>query len=366
MKKYLTSLLLLSCFLNTSILADDRIPVKIGVITPLTTAQAYNGETIKRTAELTREFILDKSTKYNYSFSFEDGKCGDGSAAATAAQRFINVDGIRFIVVACSGSTIQAAPIAEKYKTLLIAVLSSHKDIKHLGDYVFRTYLDVEKASRKLAGVIKSDGNKRVAVLTEDNTFTIGISDIIEEEIGGIKTLSDNFPFDSTDFRSILMRVKASKPDALYLSMASPTSAANMMNQIHQLKIPAKIYMFHMPDLNDFIPLVNNNADGLKYLGTPKLSEGSPEYQRITSEYIKRYDEGPSFDLVMRTTFDAIMAIYDGIEASGPDAEKVKDFLYTYKTQGALGPVAFDKNGDVKDLDYALKEIKGEKKVFLE
>ena len=50
----------------------------------------------------------------------------------------------------------------------------------------------------------------------------------------------------------------------------------------------------------------------------------------------------PSFDYLLRTTYDAIKVIIAGVEGVGNNAPLVKEFIKTYQGSGALGRIEFD------------------------
>ena len=115
-----------------------------------------------------------------------------------------------------------------------------------------------------------------------------------------------------------------------------------------------------MPEASSFRKVTGNASDGLLFIGSPPDSSASKEYQQLYREYLTQYPEGPSFELLLRSTFDAVIAIFNGIETAGPNPPKIKEFLKSYKTHGALGAIEFDDNGDIKEINYTLKQIMGD------
>ena len=64
--------------------------IKIGVIAPLTGGLAQRGNDIVNLLKIITPKLNSQSDRYNYQFIIEDGKCGAGNAAITAANKFIN------------------------------------------------------------------------------------------------------------------------------------------------------------------------------------------------------------------------------------------------------------------------------------
>jgi ABC-type branched-subunit amino acid transport system substrate-binding protein len=334
-----------------------REVVKIGAIVPLTGGLARRGEDVARFLEILGPELTARSQKYRYEFLVEDGRCGAGNAAVSAATKFIIIDGVRFLLTGCSGETLQVGPLAEREKVLLFAVLSNHPDVRRLGEYVFRTFHDVEPALVRFAKYLKSLPNPRVAILTEENAFTFGIRTILKRELGSALVYADDFAADSADLNTLLTRVKAANATILFLNAMSEGTLAAMLQQGRALKLPQKFYCYEFPEASGFLTAAGENAEGLKFLGNPSLTNATADFRRLRARYYELHPEGPSLEFLLMTTYDALIPIAAGIEQVGPNASKVKDFLKTYSAPGASGTVEFDEHGDLKNLPWPLKEI---------
>lgn len=178
---------LVSCLIisNDNLHAEVQKPnIKIGVIAPLTGGLAERGDDIAKLLPFIKEELESLNLKNSYEFVLEDGKCGAGNAAITSAMKFINIDGIKYIITGCSGETLQIAPLVEKNKVVTIASLSVHPDVKHAGDYVFRTYLDVDPDIKSFSNYLTSNCDAGIAILTEENAFTFGLRDMLMKSCG--------------------------------------------------------------------------------------------------------------------------------------------------------------------------------------
>jgi ABC-type branched-subunit amino acid transport system substrate-binding protein len=156
-----------------------RETVKIGAIVPLIGGLARRGQDISRLFQILEPKLNAASRRFRYQFIVEDGKCGLGSDATTAAIKLINFDKVKFLITGCSGDTLQAGPIAQRTRVLTIAVLSSHPDVRKIGDCVFRTYTDAEKNLKLFSQYILQKTSGKIALLTEEGVFTYGIRDML-------------------------------------------------------------------------------------------------------------------------------------------------------------------------------------------
>lgn len=337
---------------------EKRMEIRIGIIAPLTGGLAERGVDIQRTIELMTPYLNRRSEKYKFRFIIDDGKCGIGNSSTTIANKFIHVDRVTFLLTACSGETLQVGPIAELNKVVNFAVLSMHQDVKTLGDYIFRTYVDVERGIKLFPEFYEKKGIKKVALITEENAFTEGIKGLLEQHLGDRIISSEYFAPDSGDLRSIILRAKAKKPDAYYLNAAAAKTFSTLVKQLKQLGISSPLYTYHMPEDPSVVKALGEQLEGIVYMYEPAIKNASPRYQEFLTRYKERYSDGPSMEFLVRSTYDAVMSIADSVETVGPNTRSVKAYLYKYESQGALGKVSYDENGDIKGIDYVLKQIR--------
>ena len=339
--------------------------VKIGVIVPLTGGQAYGGDDIAKLLAVMEDRLNRRSQKYRYKFVIEDGVCGVGGAAASIANKFISVDNIEFMITGCSGETLIAGPIAQRAGVLLFSVFSSHKDVRTLGDYVFRTFVDIDRSIKRFSAYIKDHEKGGIALLTEESAFTKNIENLLLRNLASQVVYSEEFPLDSADFSTLLEKIRSKKVGAIYLSVASQGTLVNIINQAAGRKIGLRFYSYLYPELSGFIKATGDKSAGLTFLGAPELNHESAELTATIAEFKERYGRAQNWDLVFGSAFDAVQAMTDGIEAVGADPSAVKEYLMSYNKDGALGKIEFDENGDVKHINFALKRIDSNGKIVV-
>lgn len=351
-------LLLLTLLLlpTTSSALPPKTEVKIGVIAPLTLGNSERGQDIVNTLTLLGEELSKASAQYFYKFIFEDGQCGVGSVATTAVQKLINIDKVQFLITGCSGETLQAGAISERSSVLTFAVFASHPDVKKLGRFIFRTFPDQELSVAIIAKEATCLDLKDIALITEENPFTQAIKSLLVEILGDRISVSEDFLPESADFRAILSKVSASKPKVFYFMAASPSTLAHLVKQAHALGLHLPRYAFLHPDDAAFKEIAGSSAEGLKYLGLPEAGASTKDFEMFMNSFQKRFGH-PHLEFLVRTTYDALTSISAGIESQGPDPVKVRDFLESYHSKGATGDIRFDEAGDLRGLQYVLKEV---------
>jgi ABC-type branched-subunit amino acid transport system substrate-binding protein len=335
----------------------QKVPVKLGIITPLTGSMTARGEDLSRFIEILKPHLDQRVPEFSYEFILDDGKCGAGNAATTIAKKMIFVDDIKFLITTCSGETLQVGPIAQANKVINFATMSTHQDVKFLGDYVFRTFIDIDRGIAGFAKHMVKKSNGKIVLLTEENAFTFGIKDLLKKYLGKHLVLSDDFSADTYDFNSLLLRIKTSEAQGIYFNVSSDNTLIALVNKARALGLTQQIYSYSMPEAKSFRDAVGKNGEGLEYLGTPLIGKCSKEYETLMDEFYKNYPQGPSYEYALRTFYDAVLSIVAGVEAVGASPTKVKDFLLSYQTLGALGTIKYDQNGDLENMDYVFKRI---------
>lgn len=352
LKKFCFFLLLST--IPTTLIAET---VKVGVIMPLTGNQAVFGiDAVRMLNIIAPDFNL-KRKKFTFQFILEDGKCGIGNSASTAANKLIHIDKVRFLVLGCSGEVLQTAPIAEKAGVLAIGFAAGHPDIRDLGDLIFRTYVDLNKAVHLIAELMSNEIGSDIAILTEDSPFTIGIKNELLNVLGKRVVFYDDFHADETSFQSLLVKARAAKPRAYYLNTAGPRIYQNLYLQLRHMGIKEPVYSYHSPSDSDVLKNLGALQNEVKFVATPEVDKGSAEFEKFLESYIKKFPDGPNIDFLLRSSYDAVMSIVKGVENVGPDPKLVKQFLYTTKLEGAVGQLSFDEYGDIRDVNFTLKEI---------
>lgn len=354
------------CFLSALIfllvafdlLADNqKRTIKIGVIIPLTGGAAARGQDIVPLLDIMQKRFNSNSEKFNYHFILEDGKCGAGNSATTAAMKLINIDKVKFMILGCSGETLQAAAIAEKNKVIAISVGALHPDVKNLGDYIFRTFIDSEKSFLAFADFMYQDADGKIALITEENAFTSGIKKLFTDQLRTSIIIAEDFTSETTDFNSLIAKIKHKNPKGIFLNTVSESMLATLVNQLRQRGMNQKLYSFIQAEEPSFIAATGKNSRDMFFIGTPDLPYHSEGFDQMMQDYRLLDPDGPNYDFMVRVSYDALNAIFDGIEQAGDDTAAVKDFLYKYSRQGALGKVEFDSNGDIKNLNYVIRKM---------
>ena len=351
---YLT--LLLSAFSAVvSAEPEESQPVKIGMIFPLTGPMSSFGEDIAKALPLLEKRFNSEQSKYKFILLLEDGKFGQTNAAITAAKKLVEVEGVRFLVVGSSGEILQIAPYAESAHVLSVTGFSSHPGVKNAGDYIFRTYIDADRGIELVAADLSKRNINRIAVISEESSFTSAIDKSLRNRIGDKLVLAENYIPGDADFKTVIAKARSKNPSAYYLNTAAPASFITLVRQLRGSGVKEIIYTYYVPSLKEVQDSLGPLLDGVVYLDFPDTPDSSDDFRNFLVEFEKANGSGIKAPFNFRTNYNAVRVIVDAVIAVGPDSGKAKDFLYSYDRPGAAGRLRFDSNGDALDLNLVLK-----------
>lgn len=234
MRKYLvlalSSLIVMGC--GSSMVDGDGV-LKVGVIAPLSGNAAQYGEETQRILAAT---LADINANGGYNGTdveliFEDGKCS-GSDAVTAFQKLVDIDGVDAIIPFCSSESLAIAPLTESVQMLAVSGTSSNPEIEGASPYLFSfSYSDAvigETMSQEL------DKFEKIAIISEQNDYSIGLKNTVEEALGEKVVVSETFEATNTDFRNSIEKLANSGADAIFLNPFPGPNASNLAKQMSE------------------------------------------------------------------------------------------------------------------------------------
>ena len=326
-------------------------PIKIGVIGPFTGDAAVYGEPMRNTIQLAVDEINANGGigERQVEVIFEDGKC-DGTAGASAAQKLVNVDKVQSIIGGfCSGETIPSVPIAAEGKVVLLSPSASSPALTDISAYFFRDYPSDAKEGQVLAAVANQKGYKTMAFIQEQTDYAAGLYGSFDKSftaLGG-KTTNEQFPTSNTDFRSTLTKIKAQKPDALFIDTQTPAAADRILKQMSELGWKPQIFVSDVtmgdPDTLSKDKALLEGAIGAEFV--PNATD--PKLAKLLQDYKTKFNKDMPYVGYMACTYDAVYVLKDGIATVGNSGEKLAAWSRTIQNwAGASGLITIGSNGD--------------------
>jgi branched-chain amino acid transport system substrate-binding protein len=347
----------------------NKDSIKLGLITPLTGDAASFGQAELDATNIAIDEINSKGGVNGRLLQLipEDGRC-NGRDATSAAQKLINIDKVRIILGgACSGETLAIAPISEPSKIILFAAFSSSPKISDAGEYIFRNSPTDNDWAPIMAETLTKQGYKKVAVVTENTDYAMGVRDIFKvkfKELGGTIVADEVYSQGSKDFRTQILKVKDGNPDVIFVNPQDDVSGALLAKQLRELGVNTPFYSAFFLSSPKAIELAGSAVEGATYLDVRDLSTNAGK--ALIEEY-KREKGTPVSEFIIGANYDRVYIIKGALEKCSEDTTCIKNYLYTIKNyEGVIGTYGFKSNGDMDTVFLSMKRIVNGTSIVLE
>ena len=283
--------------------------------------------------------------------------------AAQLAERLIQQDDIKFMLGPySSGLTKAMAPVTEKYGIPMIEANGASRSLFTKGyrylfailtsaDQYLASAVDLLAEKANVAGKPPSD--MKLAMAFENDPFSqdvrLGVMEAAKQH--GMKIIiDDKLPKELNDMAATLNKVKAARPDALFVS-GHAKGAATAARQIEQFKVDVPMLAMTHCDSAQIEQKVPAGAEytlcarqwqkQLTYRDDDGLFGGGEDFARI---FKAKYDYEPPYQSAESAA--AVQVWVDVFErAQSFDTKKIRDTIATTQLQTFYGNVKFNEAG---------------------
>jgi branched-chain amino acid transport system substrate-binding protein len=335
--------------------------VKIGVILPLTGERSSVGISAKNGINLAVEEINANAYLGDTTISLfvEDSK-GLPASSLSSFEKLATINNVPAIVGPLGSSEVLSiAPKAEQRKVVILTPGASSPLITDAGDYIFRNVAsDLYEATLMADAVIDNFQKNRIAIVYINNDYGKGVYEKFSEGLAKKEqrlVAAESYEEGKTDFRTIILKIKETKPDAIYI--VGYQEIAYFIKQIKEQGVNSLLLTTAIFEDPEIIRIAGNSAEGIIFT-TFYLDEDSKEQRTrdFFQNYERKYNVKP--DGYAATSYDAAYLIAQVIKNKSVLSESIKNGLYEIKDfPGLLGNFSIDKNGDVT-LPIKMKTIK--------
>jgi branched-chain amino acid transport system substrate-binding protein len=337
--------------------------IKIGFNAPLTGFAASDGKSASEGAKLAVQQINSAggvNGKMLELVIYDDQ--AKPAQAIPIANKLIGQDKV---VIGVSGSysgpTRSAAGVFQEAGIPYISAYAIHPDITRAGNYVFRTSFLGEVQGRggaKLVGEML--GKKRVVIITLQNDFGKSLAAGFKNKTAdyGINVVNEyQYSIKDRQFGSIVAKVKADKPDAIYASGYYFT-AGPLVSQLRAAGVTVPIIGQEGYDSQKFIEIAGPAAEGI--IITTSLDRDSDVAE--TKNFIRAFEKKAGFkaDMVAASAHTAILVVADALRrARSTDPEALRKAIAATHLKVSTGTISFNKLGEVMKAVQNQVVIKG-------
>ncbi len=308
--------------------------VKIGLALPLTGGAAFLGESSRNAAQMA---LSDAGqTKYNYDLVIEDDAFNPAKTA-TVVTKFVNIDKVSAIITFGSGTSNAAAPINENAKIPRFGLASDPTSA--IGDYNFIHWTPPFKEGQLSASEMVKKGYKNVAIVDTNHSGTLAVTNSVKEALKNTSVKIASYDLTNVgdkDFRTIITKIKALKPDIVLVEMFSP-----------EIEIFAK----QMKELGVKIPMTS--VETFEWSNDPSLFEGMwfISDAKITPSFAEKYqakfNDGPKPGATY--VYDLVTLFINNQEkadhALSPTEMRDSIIKTGYENSPIFGNIQIDKDG---------------------
>jgi len=349
--------------------------IKIGLITPLSGDVKTFGESVRNAFEIAVEEANAKggfAGRKITTFIVDDKN--DPTEASNAANLLINQHGVQAIVGSVtSKTTIPVSDLAQSSRIPTITGTATNPKVTVADgkrkDYMFRAcYTDSFQGTVMAKFARDTLRAANAAVLYDaSNDYSKGIAEVFRDaflRMGGKVAAYESYGKDDVDFSALLTKVKAAKPEVLFLP--------DYYNKVGLIAKQAKETGLNVtligPDGWDSPELVNVAGEAIE--GGYFSNHYSPEDTRPgvvnwVKKYREKFQQTP--DALGTLAYDATNMLLEAIrKANSGDPGKIRDALGSLSGfEGVTGKFTMDENGDPIKSAVIIR-IQGGKQRFLQ
>ena len=206
---------------------------------------------------------------------------------------------------------------------------------------------------------------KRVAILHDKTTYGQGLADEFKKaiEARGIKPVYyAGVPQQELDFRAIITAIRETKPDLWYFGGVYDQGGP-LLTQARQAGLIAPLMGGDALTDQELIKTAGKAAEGT-YMTFGPDPEQLPSAKAFLVTYHAKYGSHGPYAIY---GYNAANILLEAIAKTGStDFDKLTDYLHTHEFQTAMGPLRFDKKGDITSSYYVMWIVKNGKFVLYE
>lgn len=343
-----------------------REEIRIGVAGPMTGDQSKLGGDLERGVRLAvdewnaRGGIMGKSIVLEVGDDQRDPK-----QAVSVANKMVNLGIVGMVGHYNSSASIPASSVYHDAGIPMITPASTNPRLTEQGfKNVFRVVgRDDQQGSVAAKFIVTQLKAKRVAILHDKTTYGQGLADelrksLAEYENSGLELVSfDGLTQGGKDFRGVLTRLKTQNLDLYFFGGMFPEGGL-LVKQAKEVGL--NVPMMSGDGVIDpkFIEIAGAAAEGTYLTFTPD-TEKLPQ----AADFLKKYRAKYGNDLAPYAiyAYDAANILLRALfETQHGDSQKLIETIRLMKYQGALGTIAFDEKGDVRESPYIVWITKNE------
>ena len=329
--------------------------ISIGVAGPMTGQYATFGTQLRNGAEAAVADINAAGGVLGKKLKLEvgDDAC-DPKQARAIAEKFANAK-VPFVAGHyCSSSSIPASEAYAEGGVLQITPASTNPTFTERKLWNTFRVCGRDDQQGTVAGeyVAKNFKGKNIAVLHDKSTYGKGLADEMKKALnkaGQKEKLYEAYTQGDKDFNALVSKMKVNGIDLVYVG-GYHTEAGLILRQMRNQGMKTQVMVSgDAIATNEFWSITGDAGEGMLF-----TFGADPRKRPTAAAVVKKFkDKGIDPEGYTLYTYAAMQIWSQAVKKVGTtDAKKVAETIRTGKWDTVLGPISYDKKGDITTVDY--------------
>jgi branched-chain amino acid transport system substrate-binding protein len=253
----------------------------------------------------------------------------------------------------CSGSSIPASDVYADGGVVQITPASTNPTFTERNLWNTFRVCGRDDQQGKVAGefIAKNYKGKNVAILQDKSTYGKGLADETKKALNkaGIKEkMYEAYTAGDKDFNALVSKMKANKIDVVYIG-GYHTEAGLILRQMRGQGLQAQMIGGDAIATNEFWSITGPAGEGMMFTFGP-----DPRKRASAAAIVKKFkDKGIDPEGYTLYTYAAMQIWAQAAnKAKTTDGKKVAEAIKAGKWDTVIGPISYDKKGDITGAGY--------------
>jgi len=328
--------------------------ITVAVAGPMTSGQATFGRQMRNGAEQAVADINAAGGVLGRKLKLEvgDDAC-DPKQARSVAEKLVGKQVAVVVGHYCSSSSIPASDAYLDGGILQITPASTNPLLTDRGMWnTFRTCGRDDQQGGFAAGYLaKHFRDKKIAIINDKTTYGKGLADEVKKALNaaGVKEkLYESYNMGDKDFTALVSKLKLNGIDIVY-DGGYHQEAGLIVRQMRDQGLKTILMSGDAMADREFASITGPAAEGVLFTFGP-----DPRRRSTAAAIVKKFKEkGIDPEGYTLYTYAALQIWVAAVKKAGTtDSKKVAETLHSGKWDTVLGPIAYDKKGDITVIDY--------------
>ncbi|MEK7185692.1 MAG: ABC transporter substrate-binding protein [Patescibacteria group bacterium] len=346
----------------------DQKTLNIGALLPFSGPAAFYGDQARMGVELAKEEMAATYPNLNIVVSYEDSFFTP-KGGVDGYNKLKNTSGLDAVITGGSPVSMAVAALSKQDDLLQMGIFSATDLYTSPDDLTFRVTTRVSVDLENTIAFYLEKKFSRLAIVYLNNDFGASFRNSLKQKIDQDKlpisvVADEGFLLDASDFRTILLKVKQSNPDVIFIAGTTPHNA-KLLVQAKELGIKTQITSVRTIEDPNLFKTAGNAADGVIFTAIFDADSDHQPTKDFIKSFFERYNTTP--DTYAAEGYEGMKLTARALaKCTSVDAECLKEVMADLSDHSPMfKDFHFDQNGDPL---YALflKTIKNGQFVKLE